>query len=249
MLFAVTRAVPSTINDCELTHVDRQPIDLGKARAQHAAYEAALEAAGCTLLRLPPLDDKPDSVFVEDAAVVTDELAVIARPGAASRRAETTSVAEAMRAYRDVVEIAEPGTLDGGDVLQLGETVVIGLSARTNAEGARQLREFLEAYGYIVKTAEVTRCLHLKSAATRVGAGKVLINPDWIDRALFDCEVVDVDPAEPYAANALLAGDTLLCASVFPRTNARLGAVTAIDMSELAKAEGALTCCSILFTT
>jgi len=249
MLFAVTRAVPSTINDCELTHVVRRPIDLAKARAQHAAYEAALEAAGCTLLRLPALDDRPDSVFVEDAAVVTDELAVMARPGAASRRAETASVAEVMRAYRDVVEIAEPGTLDGGDVLQLGETIVIGLSGRTNAEGARQLREFLEAYGYVVKTAEITRCLHLKSAATCAGAGRVLINPDWIDRALFDGDVIEVDPAEPYAANALLAGDTLLCSSAFPRTNAKLGAVTEIDMSELAKAEGALTCCSILFTT
>ncbi|HEV2719464.1 MAG TPA: arginine deiminase family protein [Thermoanaerobaculia bacterium] len=249
MLFAVTRAVPSTIDACELTHIDRQPIDLGKARAQHAAYEAALEAAGCTLRRLPPLDALPDSVFVEDTAVVVDELAVIVRPGAASRRAETASVAEAMRAYRDVVEIAEPGTLDGGDVLQLGETIVIGLSARTNAEGARQLREFLDAYGYIVKTAEVTRCLHLKSAATRIGVGKVLINPDWIDRALFDGGVVEVDPGEPYAANALLVGDTLLCSSAYPKTNAKLGAVTELDMSELAKAEGALTCCSILFTT
>src|SRR4051794_141915 len=164
---ALTREVPSTINDCELTHLDRHPIDVALARAQHAAYEAALQAAGCTIVRLPALDELPDSVFVEDAAVVVDELAVVARPGAASRRAETESVAAALRAHRDVVAIEEPGTLDGGDVLQLGETIFVGLSARTNAEGARQLREFLEAYGYVVKTVDVTGALHLKTAVTR----------------------------------------------------------------------------------
>ena len=247
MLLALTRDVPSSINACELAHVERQPIDVAAARAQHAAYEAALEAAGCTLLRLPALDELPDSVFVEDTAVVVDELAVIARPGAASRRAETASVAEALRAHRDVVEIAEPGTLDGGDVLQLGETIYVGVSARTNAEGARQLREFLEAYGYVVKTVEVTRCLHLKSAVTRVGPDTVLVNAQWIDKTLFE-NAIEVDPEEPFAANALLVGDTLLCSSTYPRTNARLKNVTTIDAGELAKAEGGLTCCSILFT-
>jgi dimethylargininase len=248
MLLALTREVPSVINACELTHVERQPIDVAAARAQHAAYEAALEAAGCSVRHLPPLDDMPDSVFVEDTAVVVDELAVMARPGAASRRGETASVAEALRAHRDVVAIEEPGTLDGGDVLQLGETVYVGVSARTNAEGARQLREFLESYGYIVKTVDVTRCLHLKSAVTKVAAGTVLVNPAWIDKALFDCNVIEVDPEEPFAANALLVGNTLLCSAAAPRTNARLGNVTAIDASELAKAEGGLTCCSIVFT-
>ena len=248
MLVALTRDVPSTINACELTHVERRPIDVAAARAQHAAYEAALEAVGCTLRRLPALDDMPDSVFVEDAAVVVDELAVIARPGAASRRAETASVAEALRAYRDVVAIEEPGTLDGGDVLLLGESVFVGLSARTNAEGARQLHDFLEAYGYNVRTVSVERALHLKSAATRVGRDTVLVNPQWIDRALFDGDVIEVDPAEPFAANVLLVGDTLLCSAAYPRTNARLGNTKEVDASELAKAEGGLTCCSIVFT-
>src|SRR5437764_3830399 len=210
MLIALTREVPSTINACELTHVERRPIDVDAARAQHATYEAALEAAGCTLRRLPALDAMPDSVFVEDAAVVVDELAVIARPGAAPRRAETASVAEALRAYRDVVAIEEPGTLDGGDVLQLGESVFVGLSSRTNAEGARQLRGFLEAYGYNVRTVSVNGALHLKSAVTRVAPDTLLLNPQWIDKTLFDCKVIEVDPAEPFAANALLAGGTLL---------------------------------------
>ena len=248
MLVALTREVPSTIDRCELTHIDRQPIDVALARAQHAAYEAALEAAGCTLRRLPPLDAMPDSLFVEDAAVVVDELAVLTRPGAASRRGEIDSVAEALRAYRDVVRIEEPGTLDGGDVLQLGESVYVGLSSRTNAEGARQLGAFLEAYGYNVRTVEVRGALHLKSAATRVWRDAVLINPDWIDRALFDCDVIEVDPEEPFGANALLVGDTLLCSSAYPKTNARLTNVVAVDASELAKAEGALTCCSIIFS-
>ncbi len=247
MLLALTREVPAAINACELTHVERTPIDVAAARAQHAAYEAALEAAGCTVRRLPPLDDMADSVFVEDTAVVVDELAVITRPGAASRRGETESVAEALRAHRDVVSIEEPGTLDGGDVLQLGETVYVGVSARTNAEGARQLREFLESYGYIVKTIDVTRCLHLKSAVTKISPDTVLLNPDWIDKTLFQ-NAIEVDPAEPFAANALLAGDTLLCSAAYPRTNARLANAKTIDAGELAKAEGGLTCCSILFT-
>jgi len=246
---ALTREVPSTINACELTHLDRRPIDVALARAQHAAYEDALRAAGCTVVRLPALDALPDSVFVEDAAVVVDELAVVTRPGAASRRAETESVAAALRAYRDVVAIDEPGTLDGGDVLQLDKTIFVGLSARTNAEGARQLREFLEARGYVVKIVDVTGALHLKTAVTRVGRDTVVINPQWIDRVLFDCDVIEVHPAEPFAANALLAGDTLLCSRAFPRTNARLGrAVKEIDAGELAKAEGGLTCCSIIFS-
>jgi dimethylargininase len=252
MLFALTREVPSTINACELTHVERHPIDVAVARAQHAAYEAALQAAGCTLRRLPAMDDLPDSVFVEDTAVVVDELAVIARPGAASRLAETASVAEALAAHRDVVVIREPGTLDGGDVLQLGETIFVGLSRRTNDDGARQLEAALEAYGYVVRAVAVERSLHLKSAVTRVGPDAVLLNPQWIDRALFDAyDVVEVDAGEPFAANALLAGDTLLYSTAFPRTNARLAAkgiaVTPIDAGELAKAEGGLTCCSIVF--
>jgi len=246
---ALTREVPSTINACELTHLDRRPIDVALARAQHAAYEDELRAAGFMVVRLPALDDLPDSVFVEDAAVVVDELAVVTRPGAASRRAETESVAAALRAHRDVVAIKEPGTLDGGDVLQFDKTIFVGLSARTNADGARQLHEFLGAYGYVVKTVDVTGALHLKTAVTRVGRDAVLVNPQWIDRALFDCDVIEVDPAEPFAANALLAGDTLLCSRAFPRTNARLGrAVKEIDAGELAKAEGGLTCCSIIFS-
>lgn len=247
MILALTREVPSAINACELTHLNRNPIDVAAARAQHAAYEAALEAAGCTVRCLPPLDDMPDSVFVEDTAVVVDELAVMTRPGAESRRGETASVAEALRAYRNVVAIEKPGTLDGGDVLQFGKTVYVGVSARTNAEGARQLREFLEPYGYIVKTIDVTRCLHLKSAVTKIASDTVLLNPDWIDKALFQ-NVIEVDPTEPFAANALLAGDTLLCGAAYPRTNARLGKTTTIDAGELAKAEGGLTCCSILLT-
>jgi dimethylargininase len=248
LLVALTREVPSTINACELTHVERRPIDVDAARAQHAAYEAALEAADCTLRRLPALDAMPDSVFVEDAAVVVDELAVIARPGAASRRAETASIAEALRAYRDVVAIEEPGTLDGGDVLQLGESVFVGLSSRTNAEGARQLRELLDAYGYNVRMVSVDGVLHLKSAVTRVAPDTLLLNPQWIDKTLFDCKIIEVDPSEPFAANALLAGGTLLCSAAFPKTNARLGDVVALDAGELAKAEGGLTCCSIVFT-
>ena len=254
MLIALTRAVPPSITRCELTHLARAPIDYARAVDEHDAYERALERLGCRIERLPAAPDLQDAIFVEDSAVVLDTLAVMARPGAVSRRPETSSVAEALKRYRDLFSIEAPGTLDGGDVLRVGSHLYAGLSARTNADGIRQLESAAARDDLRVTGVPIARCLHLKSAATAVRQHPpaLLVNRAWCDPAAYDgCEIVDVDPAEPAAANVLLVNDVVLCASEFPRTRERLEAfgirTMQVPAGELAKAEGGLTCGSIVF--
>jgi dimethylargininase len=251
-ILALTRAVPPSIQDCELTHLQREPIDYARAVEEHAAYEAALKDLGCRVQRLPDAPELPDSVFVEDAAVVFDQVAVIARPGAASRRPEVDAVAAALRAHRPLAFIESPGTLDGGDVLVTPGRVFVGISGRTNAEGVRQLAAFVAPHGFEVVAVPVTGCLHLKSAVTLAGGSSILlINPAWIDTSRFaGFELIAVDPSEPAAANVLAVGASIICAADHPKTRARLearGLVTRlVPAGELAKAEGGVTCCSII---
>jgi dimethylargininase len=193
----------------------------------------------------------PDSVFIEDTALVFDELAVITRPGAESRRAETAAVAGALSRYRTLKYIEAPGTLDGGDVMVVGRHVFVGLSSRTNAAAVSQLRELLAPFGYTLCEVTVRHCLHLKSAVTAVGDRTLLLNPRWADPTAFaGFELIDVDPGEPSAANAVRLRDRIIFPSAFPRTGARLRArglrVETVDAGELAKAEGAVTCCSLI---
>jgi len=251
MRMAVTRAVSPAIDRCQLAFRPREPIDAALARRQHEAYEQALRDAGCAVVRLPADDDLPDSVFVEDTAVVVDELAVIARSGAESRRGEVAAVAELLARYRRLVRIEAPGTLDGGDVLVAGRRVFVGESRRTNAAGIAQLARWLVPLGYRVRAVPVARCLHLKSAVTPLADDALLINPDWADPELFrPLALVEVHPAEPEAANVLRVGGRVLCSAACPRTRARIEArgfeVAEVDVSELAKAEGAVTCCSLI---
>lgn len=250
-LLALTREVSPRIVECELTHLSRAPIDVDRARAQHAAYERLLERLGCEVRRVAPAPDHPDSVFIEDAAVVLDEVAVIARPGAESRRAEVEAVAAALAPLRRLVHLVAPATLDGGDVLVVGKRVFVGRTGRTNDEGIAQLRAALAPFGYRTDGVPVTGCLHLKSAVTALDDATVLLNPAWVAPAAFaPLDVVEVDPAEPMAANIVRIDGALLYADAYPRTRARLGArgfqPLVVDASELAKAEGAVTCCSIL---
>ena len=252
MILALTRAVPPSIVRCELTHLARVPIDVDRAAAQHEAYEHALARLGCAVVRLPDEPEQPDALFVEDTAVVLDELAVIARPGAASRHGETRSVAAVLGEYRQLACIQSPGTLDGGDVLRTGRRVYVGLSGRTNADGARQLADALAPHGYQVTGIEVRGCLHLKSAVTAIADDAVLVNPGWVDASHFrGLQQIEVHPHEPFAANALRVDETLLCAGGAPRTRERLEAqgfaVERVDVSELAKAEAGVTCCSLIF--
>ena len=252
MLIAITRGVSPVLDRCELTHLARTPIDVDLARRQHDAYERCLVAAGCTVKRLAPGEDMPDCVFVEDAAVVFDELAIVTRPGAASRRLETAAVADALSAFRLLQRIEPPGTVDGGDVLVAGRSVFVGRSERTNDEGIEQVRQLLTPHGYTTRAVEVTGCLHLKSAVTAIGDGRLLINPAWVRAADFKgCALVEIDPTEPFAANALRIGDGLIYSDAFPLTRRRLEKcgvrIATVDMSETAKAEGGVTCCSLVF--
>jgi len=248
---AITRAVSSALAACELTYHARVPIDVDVARAQHHAYEQVLEAAGYRVERLETDAAMPDSVFVEDMAVVFDELAILTRPGADSRRREMPAIAAALAAYRPLREIQPPGTIDGGDVLVAGRTVYLGCSTRTNEAAAAQLRGILEPFGYTVTETEVRGCLHLKSAVTALDDERLLVNPEWIDAAAFaGFTLVEVDPREPSAANALRLADSIVFPTAFPRTADRLAALgfrlELVDASELAKAEGAVTCCSLI---
>lgn len=250
-LIALTRAVSPAIARCELTHLERTPIDVGIARAQHEAYERCLEAAGCVVHRLDSGADMPDSVFIEDIAVVFDEIAVITRPGAASRRIETPAVADLVARYRPVRHIATPATLDGGDVLAVGRTVFVGISERTNAAGITQLRCSLRPLGYEVREVDVHGCLHLKSAMTAPSDELLLVNRAWIPTAALEgFDAVEVHPDEPFGANVVRLADRVIHAAAFPRTRERIERrgirVDSVDLSELAKAEGAVTCCSIL---
>ncbi len=254
MLIAATREVSRAINRCELTHLTREVIDVDRARAQHHAYERALEEAGCTIVRVEAAPELPDSVFVEDAAVVLSEVAIIMRPGARQRRAETPAVAELLGRYRPLRFIEAPGTIDGGDVLVAGRSVFVGRSGRTNAAAVEQMHAILQPHGYAVHPVPVTGCLHLKSAVTALADDRLLLNGEWVARELFsslDLDIVDVDPREPYAANIVRVADELVYPDAFPRTRERIERqgtrVRTVGVSEIAKAEGAVTCCSLIF--
>lgn len=254
MLTAITRAVSPAIVNCELSFIPRQPIDLQIARAQHRAYEQLLEKLGAQVLSLPPEPDLPDSMFVEDPAIILDELAVIFPLGTESRRPEAASLAQAISKFRKLEYIVLPGTLEGGDILRIGRKLFVGLTKRSNAEGIRQLAGILAPHEYEVVAVPVTGCLHLKSAVTCLGRDTLLANRAWFDPASFSgCDWIDVDPAEPHSANALALGNTVIFPASFPRTRARIEArgfhVTPLDISELQKAESGLTCSSLIFQT
>lgn len=254
MLIAITRAVSPSMINCQLTHLERQPIDIDLAFEQHAAYEAALTELGCTVRQLEVEPELPDSVFVEDMALVLDEVAVILRSGAPSRRAEAASVAAALGGYRELRTLRAPATLDGGDVLRIGRDLYVGLSSRSTPDGIRQLQSFVEPFGYQVHPVELTGCLHLKSAVTQVGEHMLLVNPDWVDGRVFrGMQRVEVAPAEPHAANALMLSDAVIYPAAHRATGRKLEGIGVrlkpVDVSELMKAEGAVTCCSLIFRT
>jgi len=251
-LLAITREVSPSITNCEVSFQARDPIDVAKAIAQHQAYEECLAEASLEVVSLPAEPDLPDSVFVEDAAVVFDEIAVVPNMGAVSRRPEAQILAKTLKHYRRLTFLAEPATLDGGDVLRAGRRIFVGLSQRTNRAGFEQLRDWLTAYDYDVRPVEVKACLHLKSACSYLGNNTMLANRDWVEPgALSGFHLLDVPESEPAGANVLLINDLLIMPASFPRTRALLEErgyrVRAVDVSELQKAEAGVTCCSLIF--
>lgn len=253
MVTAVTREISPRFAECEITHIERTPIDLDTARAQHAEYVNVLKQLGCNVIELPAEADLPDSVFVEDTAFILPEVAVITRPGADSRKPETESILRALMSLTRLVQVCEPATVDGGDVLVLGKSIYIGLSTRSNQVAIDQLNDMLGHYGYTVRGVPLHDCLHLKSAVSRVDDKTLLINKNWVDAGHFaGFDVVEVDPSEPAAANCLPIGETIIFPTAFPKARVRLEEkgykVVTVDVSELAKAEGAVTCCSLILS-
>lgn len=252
MLTAITRAVSPALAKCELSFIERVPIDMERAREQHHAYETALSNLGAKVISLPPEPELPDSMFVEDPAIVLDELAVVFPLGTESRRREAESLAKAISRFRKIEYVKLPGTVEGGDILRIDRRLFVGLTARTNEEGIRELRKIVAPYGYEVIAVPVMGCLHLKSAVTYLGKNTLLANRAWFDIASFaGFEWIDVDPAEPQAGNALALNGSVLFPASFPRTCARIEAkgfrVLPLDIAELQKAESGLTCSSLIF--
>ena len=248
---AITRDISPRFDECEITHIERTPIDLDRARLQHQNYVGALKSLGCQVIELPAEPDLPDSVFVEDTAIVFPEVAIITRPGADSRKPETESIARTLAPLVKLFYVREPATVDGGDVLVLGKKIYVGLSTRSNSDAVAQLNELLGEYGYYVTGLELHDCLHLKSAVTRVDDETLLINTNWVDvNHLAGYGLIEVDTSEPFAANCLPVQDAVIFPTAFPKTCAKLEErgyrMVTVDVSELAKAEGAVTCCSLI---
>jgi dimethylargininase len=250
-LTALVRAPADTLTRCELSYLERVPIDLALARQQHEAYVRALVELGARIEWLPHLSEQPDGVFVEDTAVVVPEIAVLTRPGVESRRDEVSSVAAALARHGSTTTIAAPGTLEGGDVVRVGRALFVGTSARSNAAGVAQLAAALAPFGYTVRAVAMHDCLHLKSAATFIPPDVLLANPAWVDPAAFAvARVIEVAPEEAFGANTVTIAGTTLVSADFPKTRSRLGEAgvrtRALRVSELHKAEAALSCLSIL---
>ena len=257
MLIALTRPPSPRLAECELTHLPRRPIDADLAADQHRGYCAGLARLGCEVRELPATPDLPDGVFVEDRAVVLDEVAIITRSASVRRREETPSVEAALRCHRPIEHITAPGTLDGGDVLRLDRTLLVGLSPRTDVHAVEQLRGHLAPHGYTIEAVSVTGSLHLKSGCSVIAGDLLVINQDWVDAdailaAAPAVRFVDVDPNEPRGANHLLVGDTVLSPTSCPRTVDRIRQcgieVESVDVSELEKAEAGVTCSSLVFS-
>lgn len=251
-LLAVTREVSPSINHCELSFHARDQIDLARAIAQHQDYEQCLSALGARVVSLPAEPALPDAVFVEDTALALDEVAVITNMGAASRRPESQSIATALARYRPLIFLADPATIDGGDVLRAERSLFVGVSRRTSRDAIDQLHALLQSYEYQVTPVAVMDCLHLKSACSYLGNNRILLNRSLIDwQPLRRFELIDVPKEEPAAANVLVLNGEVIMPTAFPRTQALLQArgfsIRAVDVSELQKAEGGVTCCSLIF--
>jgi dimethylargininase len=251
-LIAITRTPGPELAWCELTHLERVPIDISQALAQHRAYRDALRDARFDVIELPSDSALPDGVFVEDTAVVLDELAVITSPSPPSRRGEWPAVEAALLPFRRIVRLSAEAFLEGGDVLRVGRTLYVGQGGRTTAAGLRALADSVRPFGYAVVPVRLDGCLHLKSACCALDDGSLLVNRAWLDAGAFSgLRLVDVPAEEPWGANILrLPGVTFVSAGA-PRTAdlvSSLGhSLAMLDVSELHKAEAGLTCMSLVF--
>lgn len=251
MLYAITHIPSPSMQQCELTFLESEPIDITKAHSQHQAYCAMLKRCGAKVIILHENEALPDCVFVEDPIIVLDEVAILTSMGVASRREESQAMEAFFKAYRKVERILLPARIEGGDVLKIGKTLFVGESARTNLQGIEALKGIVVPFGYTVIAVKVTGCLHLKTGVTALDDTTVLINSKWVDAKAFEAfSQIDVDPREPFGANVLKIGTTLCMNEAFPHTLSlvkNLGyTVESVNISEFVKAEAGLTCMSVL---
>jgi len=251
-LTALTHVVSPNINFCELSFLRRNSINLNNAIHQHNKYISILKEAGLNVIELSVNKKFPDSTFVEDTAIVVDEIAVMANMGADSRKGEVKGIENELVKYRKIARINHPGTLEGGDVLQVGKKFFVGLSARTNQAGIDSLRSILAPFGYEVVAVKMKDCLHFKSACTALDESTLLINPNWLDLKPFkNFRLISVAQDEPEAANVLQLPNFILMHQGFKQTIKIVResgfSVKTTDISELQKAEAAMTCSSIIF--
>lgn len=251
MIVAITRPTGPELRDCELTHLDRAPINIDRAIAQHDAYLDVLRAAGAEVLELRRLPNHPDAVFVEDTALVLPEVAVLLRPGAETRRGEVPSMAEALVDYRDLLDMQAPATLDGGDIIVLGKRVLVGQTTRSNPVGTAALAGLLSPFGYTVEPIAVSGVLHLKSAVTAVDDETLIVNASVVDLSGVGARLLEAHPDEPQGANVVRVGNALLMDASAPRTvdmmTRHVDTIIPVSVSEFVKAEGAVSCKSVIF--
>jgi dimethylargininase len=250
-MLALTHAPSPRMQHCQRTYLPWADVDGELAAAQHAGYCRSLADCGALVRVLNVSPDEPDAVFLEDTAIVLGEFAILCPMGAATRRREPAAMATLLAEYRELKHIQRPAMIEGGDVLRLGRTLLVGQSARTNPAGIAALHRVVAPHGYDVRTVKTAGCLHLKTACTALPDGRLLINPNWIDRAaLADFELVSVPAGEPFAANTLPLGEKIILPAEHPQTAALLGQLgwqaVCVELSELLKAEGGVTCLSLL---
>jgi len=224
--------------------------DYEKALEQHRAYCAALQQCGLALILLDADERYPDGCFVEDTAIVTEDVAILCNPGAASRRGEVAAVAEVLAKYRPLAAIKPPGTVDGGDIMRVNDHFYIGRSKRTNAEGARQLAAMLSEHGFTSSNIPVRSVLHLKTGVTYIGKDTFVAIDEFAGR-FASGQVLRVEEEEAYAANCLLANGTVLAPAGFPGVKGQIAElgypIIEVEMTEFRKMDGGLTCLSLVF--
>lgn len=251
MTLALVRRPASSLGNCEVTHVLREDINLRLAVQQHDGYCQALRQLGADIEILSPLESYPDSVFIEDNAIILDELAVLTSMGTASRQGEADVVLPVLSQYRCLVEMRLPAKIEGGDVFRVGKTLYVGISSRTNHEGVEALRSIVEPFGYGVIVIPVKGCLHLKTACTPLDDETLLVNPAWLDLdALGKFRLLRIPSAELFGANVLRLPQGILANAEYPMTLDVIAAhgysVAAVEMSEFSKAEAGVTCLSLI---
>jgi dimethylargininase len=252
MWIALTHVVSPNINNCELTFMNRKPIDYQLATQQHENYCSLFRACGAEVVKLSESLAHPDCCFTEDTAIVVDELGIICSMGVSSRRGEISAVEKELAKYRPIAHINLPAMIEGGDVLQIGKKIFVGISKRTNAQGIEEVTKLLKPKGYEVIPVHVKGSLHLTTAASVIDDETFLLNPLWVDTGPFKNFNLLYSPEdEPWGANTFRVGDTICAEASFPKTIELLrkhhGRVETLDISEFRKAEAGLSCLSLIF--